>query len=90
MRARRALPDRYADGETLGFHALHHSCCCFLREKGVDLGTVSVLKGHRTLAMTQRIYSRYDRIQKKGVLDALPVLDASPVSHSCQRAAEGL
>ena len=43
--------------------------------------------GHKTLAMTQRTYSRYDRIETRGALDALPVLKATPVPNTCQREA---
>ena len=67
------LPSPYADGEVLDWHALRHSYCCLLREAGVDVGTAAVLMGHKTLAMTQRVYSRYDRIEKRGAIDALPV-----------------
>ncbi|MCA9322383.1 MAG: tyrosine-type recombinase/integrase [Planctomycetes bacterium] len=78
------LPSPYPDGEVLDWHSLRHSYCCFLRENGVDVGTAATMMGHRTLAMTQRIYSRYDRIEKQGALDALPVLRPTRVSTSCQ------
>ena len=71
----------------LDWHPFRHSYCCLLREQGIDVAAAAVLMGHKTLAMTQRIHSRYDRMEKREARAALPVFRSRPVAHPWQREA---
>jgi integrase len=75
---RAGLDKDQSDGTSIDFHALRHTFCCLLREQSVDLGTAAALMGHKTLAMTQRIYSDLDRLPKVSAIKALPSLTSYP------------
>lgn len=71
---RAGMERKLPDGTVIDFHALRHSYCCFLREAGVDVGTAAALMGHRTIAVTQAIYSSLDRLPKRAAIELLPHL----------------
>jgi len=56
--------------ENFHFHDLRHCFCSYLRQRGVDLHTISVLAGHRDLRMTKR----YAHLNVDSLRDAINVL----------------
>jgi len=56
------------------FHALRHSFCTLLAQKGVPLKTASVLMGHSNISVTAQIYTHVDNQELKKGIDKLSSL----------------
>ena len=52
-------------------HALRHTFCTILAEKGVPLKTASVLMGHSNISITAQIYTHVDEDEKKRAIEKL-------------------
>lgn len=76
VRERAGFPDLDPDGETTDVHALRHTYC--LREGSVDRGDAAVLMGHKSLSVTQRAYSRHERVAKRGAIARSPCSEIQP------------
>jgi integrase len=60
------------------WHDLRHCFCSYMRQKGVDLHTVSVLVGHRDQRMTQR----YSHLNVESLRSAIEKVDFTFLSQS--------
>lgn len=61
------------------FHDLRHTFASYLRQKGVDLHTISKLLGHKDLRMTRR----YAHLNVDALREAISKLDFTFFSRSC-------
>jgi integrase len=62
---------KLAEIEDFRFHDLRHTFASYLRQKGVDLHTISKLLGHKDIRMTQR----YSHLSVENLREAVSVLD---------------
>jgi len=69
QRAFRILLEK-AEIENFHFHDLRHTFASYLRQRGVDIHTISVLMGHRDLRMTKR----YAHLNVDNMRDAIAKL----------------
>lgn len=59
-------------GARLDYHALRHSFCTLGRERGIDVGDMQALMGHRDISVTSRIYTDAERTRKREALERMP------------------
>ena len=59
------------EDKTFTLHALRHTFASRLAQRGVDFHKISVLMGHKTLAMTKR----YSHLKPKHTFSVVNVLD---------------
>jgi len=55
------------------FHSLRHSFCTLLAKRGVPLKTASELAGHSNIAITAKIYTHVDDVEKRKGIERLAV-----------------
>ena len=64
----------YPDPEGVSIHSLRHTFGSLLYKQGVDLKTISVLLGHKSVKTTEQIYIGITQEQK---IDAVNVLNSA-------------
>jgi integrase len=71
---------KVAQIENFHFHDLRHTFASYLRQRGVDLHTISKLLGHKDTRMTQR----YAHLSVENLREAISVLDMKPAQKGAQ------
>ena len=64
----------YPNIEGVSIHSLRHTFGSLLYKKGVDLKTISVLLGHKSIRTTEEIYVGITKEQKQNAVDVLDSL----------------
>lgn len=64
----------YPNIQGVSIHSLRHTFGSLLYKKGVDLKTISVLLGHKSIKTTEQIYVGITKEQKQGAVDILDSL----------------